>query len=414
MIEENTTYTAADFELIIELLRNVNANIGIYEYAVINNEYSYSVKVSNGVLIIPNEILRDRKLLRENDEAIKIIGESFIQDKSEVITSDIYQSILLVVIIIVILVYLIFYNNSNYENGNKYLIEKRYDLALIEFNKIDSNSVEYDKSISKINYINGLISFNNGKYEEALSYFKLVDKNDELSGDVSLFIENLEKNPVILYNAGLMLMKEKRYASALKEFQKIQNDNPMFSKAQNKMNYIRAIEYINEENYENAEEYLKGYEASDEFYDEVKSLQEKIKDHKDKESNTEYAKHLIDLANYIQDEWEISYSKGFADLKNTYLSRFIGIRSNVNGSVNNAKTKDDNLKLFKELIVKWVNNYIKRIENMLSYGRQTNYNNYLIEFYFGKEIQKNIELGDQLHSLVLKEIKKIKSQYDIY
>ncbi|HEY5124548.1 MAG TPA: response regulator [Ignavibacteria bacterium] len=304
-------------------------------------------------------------------------------------------------------------DKERYDKGLSLLKDKKYDLALIEFQKVDSLNKNYKGALSKINYINGLISYNSNKFEESLIYFKLVDPSDELSPDVKIMIDNFKKNSVIVYNTGVKFLKEKSYNSALKEFQKINSKDANYSKAQNKMNYIRALEYINQDNYESAEEFLTGYDASDEFYDEVKILQDKVKSFKDNQANKEYARILLNLANNIQDQLDHP-----PDNYPDFIQQLVWLRSSVNSSVNNAKKIDNDLKNLKESIIKWVNNYIKRSENGYEYRKQINrsygyVNDNLVQNNFGDEIQKNREIGNKLHNQVIKEINNIKSKYEI-
>lgn len=432
MIQEGINFADSDFEYVINLLRKSNTKIGLFEDAIINSEFSFSVKLSNGKLIIPIEIMQDRLTLNENHETLRIIAESFMPDVLSVSIKEpqvieigkrvktksrshkklyILLAILFLFIITAILITLFY--KTKYEKGLSLLKDKKYDLALIEFQKIDSLNDNYKNSLSKINYINGLIAYKDKEFEKSLEYFKDVDLNDELYSETKLMLDNLEKNPVVVYNAGLRYLNDKSYKKALIEFQKIKNTDVNYTNALNKINYIRALELIEEDNYENAEEYLKGYDSNDEYYDEVKLLQTKISSFRNNQANKEYAKVLINLANNIQDQWDHP-PNNYPD----FIQHLVWLRSSVNSSVNNARKFDINLKNLKESMIQWVNNYIKRSENGFEYRKQIlrSYgyvSDNLIQNNFGDEIARNREAGNRLHSQVIKDINKLKSDYEL-
>ena len=86
MIQQGINFTDTDFKYVINLLRKINTKIGIFISAVMNTEFSYSIKLSNGKIIIPIEIMQDRLTLTENNSSLNIIAESFIPEELSTIT----------------------------------------------------------------------------------------------------------------------------------------------------------------------------------------------------------------------------------------------------------------------------------------------------------------------------------------
>jgi tetratricopeptide (TPR) repeat protein len=82
---------------------------------------------------------------------------------------------------------------SHYEKGNAYLKNKQYTEALAEYEKIDPDEKDYPKVQSKINYINGLTSYNMSLYPAALTYLSKVAPDDEYFHDAQLMIQNINQ-----------------------------------------------------------------------------------------------------------------------------------------------------------------------------------------------------------------------------
>jgi hypothetical protein len=101
--------------------------------------------------------------------------------------------IVLVVILAAVLIFVIT-KDSHYEKANEYLRNKQYTEALIELQKIDPGEKDYNKAQSKINYINGLTSYNMKLYAAALTYLSKVTPDDEYFHDAQLMLGNINKS----------------------------------------------------------------------------------------------------------------------------------------------------------------------------------------------------------------------------
>lgn len=101
--------------------------------------------------------------------------------------------IVLVLIVAAVLIY-VFTKDSHYEKASEYLKNKQYTEALVEFQKIDPGEKDYNKAQSKINYINGLTSYNMKLYAAALTYLSKVTPEDEYFHDAQLMLENINKS----------------------------------------------------------------------------------------------------------------------------------------------------------------------------------------------------------------------------
>jgi hypothetical protein len=78
---------------------------------------------------------------------------------------------------------------SNYESGMKYLNQKQYSEAIFEFSKVEPDEKEFKMAQSKINYINGLKSHEQGMKSESLEFLAMVDPLDEYYRESQLMID---------------------------------------------------------------------------------------------------------------------------------------------------------------------------------------------------------------------------------
>ncbi|MEP7145734.1 MAG: hypothetical protein ABI792_01860, partial [bacterium] len=82
-------------------------------------------------------------------------------------------------LLIAVILYFALSGESNYEKGVKYLKQKQYTEALVDFQKVDPGDKDFRMAQSKINYINGLKSYNDNMYPQAKTYLTKVDPADE-------------------------------------------------------------------------------------------------------------------------------------------------------------------------------------------------------------------------------------------
>ncbi|MBK8551992.1 MAG: hypothetical protein IPL53_13375 [Ignavibacteria bacterium] len=105
-------------------------------------------------------------------------------------------------LILMVVLYFALSGESDYEKGVKYLNEKQYSQALVEFQKVDTNEKDFKLAQSKINYINGLNASTQGLNPQALMFLSKVDPADEYYNESRLMIEkiNLANRRVDLEN----------------------------------------------------------------------------------------------------------------------------------------------------------------------------------------------------------------------
>ncbi|NOS85857.1 MAG: hypothetical protein HOP31_12005 [Ignavibacteria bacterium] len=86
----------------------------------------------------------------------------------------------------------VYARESDYEKGMNYLKDKQYTEALIEFQKVNPSNKDFNNAQSKIHYINGLRSYNEGNNPEAIVYLSKVISNDEYYHDAQLMLEKID------------------------------------------------------------------------------------------------------------------------------------------------------------------------------------------------------------------------------
>jgi hypothetical protein len=83
---------------------------------------------------------------------------------------------------------------NHYEKGNDYLKNKQYADALAEFQKVDPDEGHFRMAQSKINYIQGMLAFNDSLFEVAEMHLQKVEKDDEYYHDSRLMLEKINQN----------------------------------------------------------------------------------------------------------------------------------------------------------------------------------------------------------------------------
>jgi len=100
---------------------------------------------------------------------------------------------LLLAIIAAVFIGYLYMGKSDYEKGANYLKDKNFTAALYEFQKVDPDNKNFSNAQSKINYINGLLAFNDGKNPEAVVFLSKVRTDDEYYHDAMLMLEKLNE-----------------------------------------------------------------------------------------------------------------------------------------------------------------------------------------------------------------------------
>lgn len=100
---------------------------------------------------------------------------------------------LLLVIITVIIVGYLYLRESDYEKGVNFYKDKKFTEALYEFQKVDPDNKNFSNAQSKINYINGLMSFYDGREQEAIVFLSKVKTDDEYYNDARLMLGKMNE-----------------------------------------------------------------------------------------------------------------------------------------------------------------------------------------------------------------------------
>jgi tetratricopeptide (TPR) repeat protein len=79
---------------------------------------------------------------------------------------------------VIVIIIIVLSRKSDYEKGEEYLSEGKYNEALTEFKKIEPSDNEFNPAQSKINYILGVQAFNQGAKKEAITYLTQVPPLD--------------------------------------------------------------------------------------------------------------------------------------------------------------------------------------------------------------------------------------------
>ena len=178
---------------------------------------------------------------------------------------------------IILLIILFFAGcKNNYEKGMELLKNNEYDKALTEFNKIDSLNKDFNKAKSKINYVNGVINFNENNLVTAYKYLNLINGDDEYFKEAKILRDNIEANKTFCYEYGLNFFDLKDYQNALKYFDKIKEGDENFNEARNKCYFIRGKELYDKKDYNEAWTTLYNIDSTDECYNDAKELMKKI------------------------------------------------------------------------------------------------------------------------------------------
>jgi hypothetical protein len=94
-------------------------------------------------------------------------------------------------ILIICLAFCLVGCKNEYDKGTQFLVDKKYDLALAEFEKIQSSDENYKRAQSKISYINGLNAYNKNKFDEAKVFLDKVDSYDENYNEVKVMLDKI-------------------------------------------------------------------------------------------------------------------------------------------------------------------------------------------------------------------------------
>lgn len=100
---------------------------------------------------------------------------------------------LVIAIITGAIIWYMSFKESDYEKGTNFLKDKKFTEALYEFQRVGPDDKNFSNAQSKINYINGLISFNEDKKPEAIVFLSKVRTDDEYYHDAQLMLGKLNE-----------------------------------------------------------------------------------------------------------------------------------------------------------------------------------------------------------------------------
>ncbi len=106
---------------------------------------------------------------------------------------SIIRALLLLSVITLLFTGCSYFGMSNYEKGTIFLKDKKFSEALHEFQKVDPDNTNFTNAQSKINYINGLLAFNDDRKSEASVFLSKVLTNDEYYHDSQLMLEKINE-----------------------------------------------------------------------------------------------------------------------------------------------------------------------------------------------------------------------------
>lgn len=327
-------------------------------------------------------------------------------------------SLFLLIIISLSLAYYFLLFNNNYRQAVRHLRNKEFNLALDKLNYMDTLSEQFQKNKSKYFYAKGGKEFNENNFIDAYLDLLKVDDLDEFYSDAKFLLSKINTDPNIIYQKGIEHINTKEYDFALNEFKKVKTTDNNYINALSKLAYINGLQEFNLGNYKSANDFFSQVNKTDEYYSDILKKQPKIEEYlnekKDEEANQSYAKFLIRISDEIQDEYQLMNQKSTFDYtKNTYLTRLMSLRSELNTYSYDVKNKDKNLLDFKKTILSWINSYIKYGEEIGDYGFKSNYVADRMWSYYGYELREERSKGEDFHSKVLKKIKNIKTLFNL-
>lgn len=258
-----------------------------------------------------------------------------------------------------------------------------------------------------------------------------------LVGIVLAFMMNREGH----YIKGSNYLKEKKYAEALSEYNKIDADEKDFAAAQSKINYINGLEAYNKNLLDAAELYLSKVAANDEYFDAAQLMLQNIKQTTELKnlpkvdsvisrkdtiiikqepstnqgsntntkvdeaiSDSELSKRFYAKLDRIVGSFEGQYqSASVAEVnsKKDYLGKMESLRRDLINSVYDAKEKDAELVQLKNDINTWVDKRIAYINKLIS-ENSVNVTN------TSRALK---EEGDKLYYKVTTQKNKVKGKY---
>lgn len=428
MENHSNFFKDSEFISVLNKLKNINPHIGDYIEAIPNEEFNFTLKLSNGRIIIPLEIMQDRLSLFANDERLKILAHTFnhndsnsnielavekniTQKNSKTLKLILVTSLILILICAVTFYFFIF--KSPYKKGVENIKEKNFVKALIEFQKIDSADATFAKAISKINFIIGKMKFDSLDYANAYKFLSEVNDSDEFHIEAIELISKLKNNPNYIYDNGLKLLKEKKYNEALNEFQKIKPTEDIYEITENKIRFIKGVNAYKEKDYSLTFQYLESIDLPDDMMQEVKKILADSRRSLDFETNKSYINILISITQKFNQELVLYKNYNANEIKLITIRNMSNIKLEFVNTKSYAHSEDHMILRYKELYVQYMNSCINHmnafLQALILYGN----NNILLKMYYGKTGDKYEKEQNTIYNNIKIVLATIKNKYGL-
>ncbi|MBE2255867.1 MAG: hypothetical protein IAE65_06665 [Ignavibacteria bacterium] len=196
------------------------------------------------------------------------------------------------------------------------------------------------------------------------------------------------------YDKGMEFLSRRNYDQALIQFNNIPEGTSEYNSAQSKINYINGVRLFNVNDYKNAKEYLTKVSPTDEYYNEVKLMLDKIQDVekaeqlkeqleqdeknkileaqkmeeqkvKDKATSKEYFLTLQRLEDKFEGEFELAKVENSVTMKKN-LRNLNDIRQQLLDSKYEAVIQDPELLEYRSMVDTWMARCISFITEVIS------------------------------------------------
>ena len=237
--------------------------------------------------------------------------------------------------------------NKSYETGLELLKGKKYTEAIAEFQKVPTGEKNFRLAQSKINYIQGVMAFDDSLFSAAELRLEKVEADDEYFHDSQLMIDKiLQRNKITeAPKTDTLIIREE----------------------------VTGI---------------KGREKETE--------KETVKAKTDAEMTAAYVKQTKNLIDQFESLYQSGY-KASVESKSNYLSNMSSVSGKLRGLSYNAKEKDAEAMELNKKAASWMNKRIEFISRLIK-------DNSAAETNTSRSIK---EEGDKLYYAVNQQMKKV-------
>ena len=237
--------------------------------------------------------------------------------------------------------------NKSYETGLELLKGKKYTEAIAEFQKVPTGDKNFRLAQSKINYIQGVMAFDDSLFSAAELRLEKVEADDEYFHDSQLMIDKiLQRNKITeAPKTDTLIIREE----------------------------VTGI---------------KGREKETE--------KETVKAKTDAEMTAAYVKQTKNLIDQFESLYQSGY-KASVESKSNYLSNMSSVSGKLRGLSYNAKEKDAEAMELNKKAASWMNKRIEFISRLIK-------DNSAAETNTSRSIK---EEGDKLYYAVNQQMKKV-------